>query len=264
MCGACSVASCGTGFGSLAAGGAQGSARVHLFLLCLKGKGRTEGPLAPTTLARPRLRLATLQALWMSTMAYGGARLLVSWGFDGDCVRWGRRCCWAVWLGGTYICWALGGLRQWVVGWWFGGCCALPDSVRLGSWGVQTCCWVRGHLLEIWAGPRCWDLGQRLSSLGLGSYCLLATWGPLASWKPYWLSLQGGHLAAPGTCQLGFFGGLQYTAPWCPGSLLGCCLGVVRCGHSLHLPGYIQCQTFLPADTCTHKRPVQVHTHTYA
>lgn len=115
-------------------------------------------------------------ALWMLTMAYGGARLLVPWGFDGYCIRWERRCCWAMWLGGTYICWALSSSWQSVVGWWVGGYCALPESVRVRSWGgPHSTCWVRGHLLEIWAGPR--------AGISAEGYCLCVS-GPTVCWPP--------------------------------------------------------------------------------
>lgn len=193
-------------------------------------------------------------------MAYGGACLLVPWGFDGDSVRWGRRCCWAVWLGGTYICWVLGDLWQCVIGWWFGGCCALPDSMRVGSWGVQTYCWVRGHSREIWAGP-CAGISAKGHRLWVS--------GPSICWSPEAHSPVGRALALAVVLALpsGWALGcpwdmpawvLRWSAvhrtlvPWVsPWLLPGC--GAVWSQPPCYLPGYIQCQTFLPAATCTHK-----------
>lgn len=106
------------------------------------------------------------------------------------------------------------------------------------------------------------SLSQGLLFAGhLGPTCQLEGF---SSWPLCRLSLQGGHLAAPGTCRLGFFSGLQCPAPFCPGSLPGCCLGVVRCGHSLHAISQATSSVilfYLLTYVCTRDHK---HTRTYA
>lgn len=151
-------------------------------------------------------------------MAYGGARLLVPWGFDGDSIGWGRRCCWAVWLGGTYICWALGCLWQWVAGDWVGGCCALPDSVSVESWGVQVCCWMWDHSLEIQAGPRL--LGSWPGGIFSGSIAPGREGAGAAKRPPFrvgiWLPLGHAGLGSSVACSAPHPGalGLSLAATW--------------------------------------------------
>lgn len=123
----------------------------------------------------------------------------------------------------------------------------------VGCWGSGSCYRELGRSLGDQGGS--WVL----ESLDLCARCLLVSWGP----SPRASSPLGVALGCPWDLAPWVrLWPVVLWAPQCPGTPACCCPGAEQCSLSPHtLPGYIQCLTFLPAQTCTHKITQAHHTH---